>query len=661
MGETSKVLWVPDEKFISSSSLWRYVEWLREVRGISFELSIDAGKNVDLYGRLWRWSVEHLEEFWATIHDFYRVSTHTPYRRVLEGTMPGARWFTGARINYAEHVFRAARWGEPAIIYVREDGLRRVVYWDTLARQVASLAAWLRDAGVGRGDVVAGYVSQTPEAAAALLATASLGAIWTQVGAELSPNTAAERLRVLGPKILVATDGYMYRGRGFDRTQDLARVASALGVQRVVTIPNLKPSGEVGVDWGEAAGGRGFELRFEAVEFNEPLWTLFTSGTTGVPKPVVHSHGGIVVEIYKGGLFYNLRPNDIYSGEVFTWYTTPSWAAWNSVVNNLLHGLTIVFYEGDPTANNYTLYWEIVEREGVSMLALSAPYIHGAMKAGLEPGKNYNLRRLKWATSIAAPLLPQGFDWVYQKVKEDVWFSPIYSTTESMSAFSGPCAILPVWRGETQCRWLGAAVNVYDEGGRPVLNEMGEVVVEKPMPSLPVAFWGDPDYTWYRNSYFDLFPNVWRNGDWGILTERGTMVVVGRSDSTIKRKGVRIGSHDIYRVVESLPEVAGSLAIGVEDNLILLVALKPGFQLTDDLRAKINGELRRQLGPYFIADRIIQVPDIPMTRNYKKLEVPLKKIVMGVPLERAVNMSAVANPEALYSCIEALSELKKKP
>ncbi|WP_069807502.1 acetoacetate--CoA ligase [Vulcanisaeta thermophila] len=656
MSTQPKILWRPSEDVIKNSNLVKYSRWLCEVHNVCIEFTEDPLKNVSIYDRLWRWSVDNLELFWETIWQFFGIISHSPYDKVLEPkTMPGARWFIGARLNYAEHVFRAARWGEEAVVYVREDGVRRSLTWDQLYRQVSSLAHWLRSVGVGKGDRVGAYVSQVPEAIVALLATASIGAIWVGVGAELAPRAVIDRFSALQPKVLIAVDAYPYRGRVFDKYGDVEQIVNSVpSIERVVVIPNMRGSVELKLnkpvhDWNEVTKQRGLRLTYEPMETNDPLWVLFTSGTTGIPKPVVHSHGGVLLEAYKVGLHMDYKPTD-----KFTWYTTPSWMMWNFTVDALLYGTTVLFYDGDPTARNFEPFWEITEKEGLTILGLSAPYIHAAMKSTIEPGRQFNLKTLREIGSTAAPLSPQGFEWVYAKVKEDVWLAPISGGTDVVSAFVGGCPVLPVWEGEMQCRWLGAAVNVYNEEGKPVTNEVGELVLEKPMPSMPIYFWGDKDYTWYRESYFSMFPGVWRHGDWTMITDRGTVIITGRSDSTIKRRGIRIGTLDIYKVVESLPEVTGSLAIEVKNKLILLVALKPGLQLTEELKRKINDALRSQLGPYYIADYIIQVPDIPMTRNYKKLEVPIRKVLMGWPVDKAVNINAVLNPEAFYAVLEAL-------
>lgn len=650
-----EILWSPSREFIEKSILYKYITWLREFYGLEFDVSVDDPlKNVKNYEKLWKWSVTNLEDFWESIWQFFRIISHAPYSKVLESrVMPGARWFTGAKLNYAEHCFRNARWGEEAVVYVREDGFRRSLTWDGLAREVASVASWLKEVGVRKGDRVAAYVSQVPEAVVAFLATASIGAIWVAVGAELMPRAVIDRFRLLEPKVLFVVDGYQWNGNEISKEEDASKIIEATpSIERVVLIPNIKERPELKVTkpvytWGEVAGRRE-KLIFEPVEFSDPLWVLFTSGTTGVPKPVVHGHGGILIESLKGSFHLDAKPADR-----FLWFSTPTWMMWNVVVDALLFGCTIVFYDGSPIYKFLTPLWEVAEKERLAVLGTSAPFIHMCMKIGLEPGTQFNLRSLRELGSTAAPLSPEGFEWVYKKVKEDVWLNPSSGGTDVCSGFVGGCPILPVWKGEMQCRWLGGKVEAYNIEGKPVINELGELVVELPMPSMPLYFWGDPEYKWYKESYFSLFPGVWWHGDWIIITDRGTAIITGRSDSTIKRKGIRLGTLDIYKVVESLPEVQSSLAVEVKERLVLFVALKPGFQLDDALKQKINNALREQLGPYFIADFIIQVPDVPMTLNYKKLEVPVKKILLGWEVEKAVNLANVLNPDAVHEIVKA--------
>jgi len=649
------ILWEPSPDFIARTEMAKYIEWLAREKGKDFHVSDKALENVENYRRVWQWSVERLEEFWETIWEYFKIISYTPYRSVLEERiMPGARWFNGSTLNFAEHALRRAKPGEEAIVYVREDGVRRSLTWDDFMRQVASFAAWLRKVGVSRGDRVAAYISQVPEGVIALLATASIGAIWAAVGSEIVPRAVIDRFKQLQPKILIAVDGYVFRGVTIPKLKDVEEIVKAVdSIERVVLIPNIMEEPRLDVSkpvhyWSEVVEEKA-KLEFEPVPFDHPLWVLYTSGTTGIPKPIVHGHGGITIEAYKAAPLHL----DVRSEDRYLWYSTPSWMMWNAVVMGLLTGATIAFYDGSPMHRNLLPLWEVAEKERLTILGTSAPFIHACMKAGLEPGYQFNLKSLKEIGSTAAPLSPDGFEWVYKKVKEDVWLNPSSGGTDVCSGFVGGCPILPVWKGEMQCRWLGVKVEAYSLEGKPVINEVGELVVELPMPSMPLYFWGDPEFKWYKESYFSMFPGVWWHGDWLLITDRGTAIILGRSDSTIKRKGVRMGTLDFYKVVEALPEIVNSMVVEVKGKVFLFVVTKPGVKLDEELKNKINNALRENLGPYFIADYIIQVPDIPMTLNYKKLEVPTRKILMGWPIEKAVNLASVLNPEAVFSLVEA--------
>ncbi len=650
-------MWLPSDEEIENANITKYIEWLRDVKKMDFDVSYsDPVANVKHYNKVWRWSVTEIEDFWASIWQYFKVKSYSPYTRVLsERVMPGARWFLGATLNFAEHAFRHSRPGEEAIVCWTEDGGRRAITWDELANNTASLAYTLRDLGIKKGDRVAAYMTAVPESAAAFLATASIGGIWVGLGSELAPRTVIDRFNQLEPKIIFVVDGYYYNGKELDKEGDIEKIVNNVSsIETVVMIPTLKESPEVRTDkkvmyWDEVAGRREAKLEFEPVDFNHPLWVLFTSGTTGIPKPVVHSQGGMLLEMYKGmGFHLDIKPTDRYH-----WYSTLTWMMWNANLAGLFAGATVVFFVGSPLYEFLMVLWRMAEKERLTILGLSAPFIYGCMKIGLEPGAQFNLESVRQIGSTAAPLSPDGYRWIYSKVKEDVWLNSASGGTDVCSGFVGGCPILPVWAGEMQCRWLGAKVESFNLEGKPVINEVGELVITEPMPNMPLYLWGDTDNRRYIEDYFSMFPGVWWHGDWILITDRGTSIIMGRSDSTIKRKGIRMGTLDIYKVVEGLDEIVNSLAIGVKDKIVLYVVLGPGAKLDEELKKKIRDKMKSELGPYFIPDFIIRVDEIPMTLNFKKLEVPIKKILLGWDIEKAVNLDNVMNPDAIYKVVDA--------
>jgi acetoacetyl-CoA synthetase len=647
------LIWTPSEDIIKNSNVVKFIDYLNS-KGHRFEVDYSNPiKNIEYYNNLWKFSVENFEEFWKIIWEYFNIKSN--YTKVLEyKKMPWVKWFLGSKLNYVEYLLRNTRGSEDAIIYIREDNFRKRISWLEFENKVQSFANWLKKVGIYENDRIVAYISQVPEGVIALAATSYIGAIFSVAGAELAVRAVIERFKQLEPKVLIAVDGYIHNGKEFSKINDILELVKSIpSISRVIIIPNLglkvPDLGKPTYLWDEVTKERApQDFRPLKVNFDRPLWILYTSGTTGIPKPIVHGHGGIVLEGLKlGHIHLDLKPND-----KFLWYSTPSWMVWNVVVNGLLSGATIVFYDGSPTYNNYTKIWEVTEKERISILGLSSPFIHASMKLNVEP-KSYNLKSLRSIGVTAAPLSPQGYEWVYKNIKEDIWLNSVSGGTDVMTGFVGGVPILPVWAGEIQCRLLGVAVDAYNEEGKPVVNEVGELVVTKPIPSMPLYFWNDPEFKWYLESYFSMFPGVWRHGDWIKITERGSVIILGRSDSTIKRKGIRMGTLDIYKVVESLPEVQNSLAVEVKEKLILYVVLKPNIVLDENIKNKIKDALRNNLGPYFIPDYIIQVQDIPMTLNFKKLEVPVKKILLGWDINKAVKLETLQNPEALIKLIEA--------
>jgi acetoacetyl-CoA synthetase len=608
------------------------------------------------YHDLWRWSVDDLEGFWGSIWDFFAVGGS--YERVLASSqMPGAVWFPGARVNYAEHLFRGKDPAAPAILHASE--LRPVAQWTwgDLREQTAAIAAGLRALGVGEGDRVAAYLPNIPEAIAALLATASLGAIWSSCSPDFGARSVIDRFAQIEPKVLLAVDGYRYNGRDFDRREVVDGIAAEVG-GRVVRLGYLDGSG-----WEPGFQHPG-ELVFERVPFDHPLWVLYSSGTTGLPKAIVQGHGGILLEHLKK-LHLHV---DAQAGDRVFWFTTTGWMMWNFLVSGLLTEAAIVLYDGSPGHPDMGVLWDLAERTGMTTFGTSAAYIAACMKAGVEPGSGRDLSALRAVGSTGSPLSPEGFRWVYDHVGRDTWLFSTSGGTDLCTAFVGGCPILPVYEGELQARALGAAIEAWDPDGRPLVGEVGELVITKPMPSMPLFLWNDPDGERYREAYFSYYthPPVWRHGDWIEITERGTAIISGRSDSTINRGGVRMGTAEIYRVVLTVDEVVDALVVDVprgeeESWMPLFVVLREGVELDDELAARIRARIRDDCSPRHVPNEVVAVAAIPRTLSGKVLEVPVKRILMGAPPERAASRDSLANPAALDFFVDYAQRLPVSP
>ncbi len=649
------VLWEPPEDLKRASVLRAYMDWLARRKGLHF----------DGYQELWDWSVADLEGFWESLWEFFAVRSSRPYERVLaERVMPGARWFAGAELNYAEHVFRNAAPDRPALIFQAEGRPSVELSWDELQRQVGSVAAALRAMGIGRGDRVVAYLPNIPEAVVAFLACASLGAVWSSCSPDMGSGSVADRFKQIEPKVLFAVDGYTYGGKPFDRRPTVAELQQSLPtLERTVLVPYLHPvAGAEGLAgtllWPELLGSDE-PPAFEQVPFDHPLWVLYSSGTTGLPKPIVQGHGGILLEHLKSlSLHLDLKP-----GDRFFWFTTTGWMMWNFLVSGLLVGCTILLYDGSPARPDLGALWAFAEQSGMTFFGTSAAYITSCMKAGIAPGTQYGLGKLKGVGSTGSPLPVEGFQWIYGQVKRDLWLASVSGGTDLCTAFVGGCPLLPVWAGEIQCRCLGARVEAFDEAGRPLVDQMGELVITEPMPSMPLFFWNDPGQRRYRESYFEMYSGIWRHGDWIKVTSRGSVVIYGRSDSTINRMGVRMGTSDLYRAVEDIPEVLDSLVIDLEGlggaaYMPLFVVLRAGAALDDRLKDAIRQKIRATLSPRHVPDEIFAIPEVPRTLNGKKLEVPVKKILIGMPIERAANPDSMSNPHTLAYFVDLAARLR---
>jgi acetoacetyl-CoA synthetase len=650
------LLWEPSAELVERARLTEYMRWLETERGLSF-----GG-----YEELWRWSVGDLEGFWKSIWDFFGVEADgEPSPALASRAMPGASWFPGTSLNYAEHVFAGKDDAETAILHASELRELSELSWGELRAQVAAIAAGLRGLGVEPGDRVVAYMPNIPEAIVAFLATASIGAVWSSCSPDFGPASVIDRFAQIEPKVLFAVDGYRYGGKDFDRLDTVARLQAEIpSLRRTVVLPYLEPGPDLSplsdaMRWDELLGPHeGSEPAFERVPFDHPLWVLYSSGTTGLPKAIVQGQGGILLEHLKK-LHLHV---DAHPGDHLFWFTTTGWMMWNFLVSGLLTRAAIVLYDGSPGYPDMNVLWDLAERAGVTMFGTSASYIAACMKAGVEPGAGRDLSRLAAVGSTGSPLSPEGFDWVYEHVGADTWLFSTSGGTDLCTAFVGGVALLPVYRGELQARALGAAIEAWDEEGDAVIDEVGELVVTEPMPSMPVFFWGDPDGSRYRASYFEHYPGVWRHGDWIEITSRGTAVIYGRSDSTINRSGIRMGTSEIYRAVLGIDEIVDALVVdiprpGTEGWMPLFVVLREGVELDDDLPREIARRVREQCSPRHVPDQVFQIAEVPRTLSGKALEVPVKRILMGTPAEKAASRDSLANPAALDYFVEMADSL----
>nr|WP_090279760.1 acetoacetate--CoA ligase [Mycolicibacterium komanii]CRL75816.1 acetoacetyl-CoA synthase [Mycolicibacterium komanii] len=622
---TATPQWTPTEADVAGARVTDFARFVRQ----------RTGQNLPDYESLWQWSTDNLDGFWAALWDYFELGDR-PEKVLASTEMPGAQWFPGVQLNYVDQVIRNARSDRPAILYLREGGDVVEVSWAELLGRTAAFAHTLRDLGVKAGDRVVGYLPNIPEAVIAFLATASIGATWSACGQDYSAKAALDRLGQLEPTVLVTTDGYTYGGKFHDKSAEITELQKGLPTLRAtVMTPDL-------------ANESSAELATTPVDFAHPLWILFSSGTTGLPKGIMHGHGGVLLEHLKAvGL-----QSDIGRDDTLFWYTSPSWMMWNFQVAGLLVGSTIVCYDGSPNAPSPDALWDIAARIQATVLGTSPGYVLGCAKAGAVPRKEHDLSALRTVGITGSSLPPSSSLWLRDNVGERVQVSSISGGTDVVSAFIGGVRTVPVWPGELSAPYLGCALDSWDESGKPVRNEVGELVVTKPMPSMPVGFWNDADGSRYRAAYFEMFPGVWRHGDWITITDHGSVIVHGRSDSTLNRHGIRMGSADIYQAVERLPEVAEALIIGVDQPdggywMPLFVVLAAGAELTDEVRDRIKNTIREEVSPRHVPDEIIAAPGVPHTRTGKKLEVPIKKLFQGADAAKVVERSAVDDPDLL--------------
>ncbi|MGW4632248.1 acetoacetate--CoA ligase [Nocardia sp. NPDC004415] len=608
-----------------------------------------TGEQYPDYRALWQWSVDDVAGFWQAVWDYFALGA-TAGEVLGSREMPGARWFPGTRLNYVDQIIRMAQPHRPAIIALHEDTEPREVSWAELIEQVAVFARTLRDQGVEPGDRVIGYLPNIPEAIVAFLATASIGAVWSACGQDYSAKAALDRLGQLDPVVLVTADGYRFGGKEHDKRAEIAALQEGLPTLRAtVAVSQLGLDVADSLPWSTAITDESFGvIDTVAVDFDHPLWIVFSSGTTGLPKGIVHGHGGVLLEHLKAVALQS----DIGPADTFFWFTSPSWMMWNFQVAGLLTGSTIVTYDGSPTAGSPDALWRLAAEVRATVLGTSPGYVLACIKAGSVPRADHDLSALRTVGITGSALPVSTALWLGENAGEHVQVNSISGGTDVVSAFIGGVPTVPVWPGELSVPYLGVALDAYDEAGQPVRGEVGELVVTAPMPSMPVAFWRDEDGKRYHDAYFDTYPGIWRHGDWITLTERGSVVVHGRSDSTLNRHGIRMGSADIYQVVEQFPEIAEALVIGAEQPdggywMPLFVVLAPGAELTEDLSARVRDAIRTEVSPRHVPDEIRAAPGVPHTRTGKKLEVPIKKLFQGADPARVVERSAVDDPALL--------------
>ena len=648
MADNGALLWSPGAAFSAGSNISRFIGWLDGSKGLSF---------TD-YHELWQWSVDDLGGFWEAVWEYFAVQSHTPYECVLcDPGMPGGEWFRGARLNFAEHVLRNETPHETAIYACDENGISAQITWTELAARVRRLATALRAMGVGPGDRVVSYMPNIPEAAVALLATASIGAIFSSCSPDFGTRSVIDRFGQIAPKVLLCVDGYRYGGKAFDRRKDVKAIIDGLpSLQAMIAVSHLledddAPAVASAVSWRTVMGGPApsrESFHFEQVDFSHPLWILYSSGTTGLPKAIVHGHGGIVLEYLKFlGFHMNLGP-----GSRMLSFATTGWVVWNALIGAMLTGASVVLFDGNPMAREADLLWRVVEESGTTFFGTSPTYIRKLAGMGIVPARRFRFARLEGVLLTGSPATPEVMKWCYENVKADLWVTSQSGGTDIASAFVGGSPTLPVYAGEIQARCLGVDAAAASADGKCLVGEIGELVIRQPMPSMPLCFWSDTDNRRYTAAYFEQFPGWWCHGDYFLVNDRGGCYIQGRSDATLNRDGVRIGTAEIYRALAALDEIDDSLVVNLDQPdgrsvMMLFVKLADDLKLSADLAAVIRAALRQQCSPRHVPDSLFQVDQVPYTLTSKKMEVPVRKILMGVSPAEAASRDAMANPDAL--------------
>ncbi|QQR99002.1 MAG: acetoacetate--CoA ligase [Sphingobacteriales bacterium] len=647
------LLWQGSQAFINDSNLYKYQQFIEDRYSVSFSN----------YHELWQWSIEHISEFWESLTVFFNIKFHQPYKTILQRSdtrMIDTKWFDGATLNYAEHIFRNKNAENHAIVYKNEDNATQYISWQELEKKVLSIQQYLIRKNIQKGDRVVAYLPNTPDAIIAFLACNSIGAIWSCCSPDFGTESIIDRFQQIEPKVFIAADSYQYNGKRFNKIETIQSIVQGIpSLEDVILIsddkhPNFSSWNELLNDKQEKEN-----LEFVAVPFDHPIWILYSSGTTGKPKGITHSTGGNLIEHYKAlALHQDCKP-----GEKFMWYSTTGWMMWNFALSSLLVGCTLCIYDGAPNFPSITSVWEFVDKEKINHFGIGAAFYISCMKEKLDISNTYELKHLRSLGSTGSPLPNDGFEYIYQKIKKDIWLISISGGTDVCSAFVGGCPYLPVYAGEIQCRMLGASVHAWNDEQISVLNELGELMITEPMPNMPVYFWNDEDNKKYLQAYFEHDQSVWRHGDWIKITNNDGVIIFGRSDATLNRDGVRIGTAEIYNAVEGIELIKDSLVICIEkDNgsyyMPLFVVLSDTQSLDDTLVKEIKQTLRSKYSPRHVPDEIIQINAVPYTISGKKMEMPIKKILMGMPLEKSISLDAMKNPECIDEYLKLYDSLK---